>query len=94
MEHRAYEVDATALALRLPFRCLCWLQIAVSLQNICMLHFSAGMCGLALFFASCSPPEGRGHSLYYGNNVRKKNAGFLGDVRWRGWEDAPRFKDA
>lgn len=41
--------------------------------------FSAGMCGLSLFLASCSPSEGRGHTLYYGNNARKKHAGFLGD---------------
>lgn len=102
MERSVYEVDATALALQLPFRFFSASFCSFPAEHLRVAFFSAGMCGLALFLASRSPSEGRGHTLYYGNNARKKHAGFLGDVRWRtvrGWEDAPRaaaprFKDA
>lgn len=104
MEHSVYVVDATALALRLPFR---FFPASLLVKNGSFLaedlHDAFFSCWnvQTCTVASCSPSEGRGHKLYYGNNARKKHAGFLGDVRWhtvRGWEGAPRaaaprFKD-
>lgn len=63
MEHRVCEVDATALALRLPFPCLfcvfAGLKIAISLHDICMLPFFLPECAdLHCFLLPAAPQRG------------------------------------